>query len=112
MYRLLFNLSAFLLLIVSVVSCKDAKHLKVDFVVVTPVFLDSLNIRALEPMDENRVWFAANEGKIGLIDGDTPTLAVIKYEDRLLHFRSIARTSEAVFVLSVASPAVLYKIGF
>lgn len=93
-------------------SCKDEKHLKVDFVVVTPVFLDSLNIRALEPMDENRVWFAANEGKIGLIDGDTPKLAVIKYEDRLLHFRSIARTSEAVFVLSVASPAVLYKIGF
>ena len=60
----------------------------------------------------NRVWFAADKGKVGLIDGDTPKLAIIKYGDSLLHFRSIATTKEAVFVLSIANPAVLYKIGF
>lgn len=93
-------------------SCQKTNRVQFNSVEITPVYIDSLNIRALEPLDENRVWFAANEGKVGFIDGDTPKLAVIKYEDRLLHFRSIARTSDAIFVLSVASPAVLYKIGF
>src|SRR5699024_6481034 len=106
------KLSAFLLFVFLMSSCQKTNRVQFNSVEITPVYLDSLNIRALELLDENRVWFAANEGKIGLIDGDTPKLAVIKYEDRLLHFRSIARTSEAVFVLSVASPAVLYKIGF
>lgn len=112
MFRNYFSFSVFLLFIFSIISCRNDKNLKFSSVEITPVYIDSLNIRSLEPLDENRVWFAANKGKVGLIDGDTPKLAVIKYEDRLLHFRSIARTSDAIFVLSVASPAVLYKIGF
>lgn len=112
MSKRLLQLSAFLLLIVIVISCQKKSHSEFLSVETIPVYIDSLNIRALEPIDENRVWFAANQGKVGLIDGNTPKLAVIKYEDRLLHFRSIARTADAVFVLSIASPAVLYKIGF
>ena len=49
---------------------------------------------------------------VGLIDGNIPKLATIKYEDSLLHFRALAITNENVFVLSIANPAVLYKIGF
>ena len=75
------------------------------------VFTDSLSIRAIAPVDSDRVWFAANSGKVGLIDKTVPKLATIKYEDSLLHFRSIAVTKEAVFVLSIANPGVLYKIG-
>jgi photosystem II stability/assembly factor-like uncharacterized protein len=93
-------------------SCEKKAEINFTSVEITPVFIDSLSIRAIQPLDENRVWFAADKGKVGLIDGDTPKLAVIKYEDTLLHFRSIATTSEAVFVLSIANPAVLYKIGF
>lgn len=74
------------------------------------VFTDSLSIRAIAPIDEDRVWFAANSGKVGLIDKTVPKLATIKYEDSLLHFRSIAVTKKAVFVLSIANPGVLYKI--
>jgi photosystem II stability/assembly factor-like uncharacterized protein len=74
------------------------------------VFTDSLSIRAIAPIDEDRVWFAANSGKVGLIDRTVPKLATIKYEDSLLHFRSIAVTKDAVFVLSIANPGVLYKI--
>jgi hypothetical protein len=74
------------------------------------VFTDSLSIRAIAPIDGDRVWFAANSGKVGLIDKTVPKLATIKYEDSLLHFRSIAVTKEAVFVLSIANPGVLYKI--
>ena len=93
-------------------SCEEKAEVQFKSVKITPIFVDSLSIRAIQPLDENRVWFAADKGKVGLIDGDTPKLAVIKYEDSLLHFRSIAATKEAVFVLSIANPAVLYKIGF
>lgn len=93
-------------------SCNNKPEVEFNSVKITPVFIDSLSIRAIQPIDENRVWFASNKGKVGLIDGDTPKLAVIKYGDSLLHFRSIASTNDAVFVLSIANPAVLYKIGF
>lgn len=93
-------------------SCEKNNISEFASVEITPVFLDSLSIRAIQPLDENRVWFAADKGKVGLIDGDTPKLAIIKYGDSLLHFRSIAATSEAIFVLSISDPAVLYKIGF
>lgn len=107
MRSILFLFSLFIIF-----SCNNKTEVEFNSVQITPVFLDSLSIRAIQPFDENRVWFAANKGKVGLIDGDTPKLAVIKYGDSLLHFRSIATTNEAVFVLSIANPAVLYKIGF
>src|SRR5690606_34152633 len=96
----------------SLISCEEKTEIEFSSVEITPVFIDSLSIRAMQPLDENRVWFAADKGKVGLIDGDTPKLAIIKYGDSLLHFRSIATTKEAVFVLSISNPAVLYKIGF
>src|SRR5690606_17596056 len=70
-------------------SCEKKSEFEFNSVEITPVFIDSLSIRAIEPLDENRVWFAADRGKVGLIDGDTPKLAIIKYGDSLLHFRSI-----------------------
>lgn len=102
----------FFLGLFSILSCTNKSEVEFNSVKITPVFIDSLSIRAIQPLDENRVWFAADKGKVGLIDGDTPKLAVIKYGDSLLHFRSIATTADAVFVLSIANPAVLYKIGF
>ncbi|WP_347374531.1 oxidoreductase [Aequorivita sp. Q41] len=101
-----------LLTVFTFISCQQKSNIEFSSVKITAVFIDSLSIRAIQPLDENRVWFAADKGKVGLIAGDTPKLAVIKYGDSLLHFRSIATTKEAVFVLSIANPAVLYKIGF
>lgn len=76
------------------------------------LYSDSVSIRAIVPVDENKVWFAGNMGKVGLIDGTTPKIAVIRYEDSLMHFRAVAKTKTSFFVLSIANPAVLYKIGF
>ncbi|MEX2349363.1 MAG: oxidoreductase [Flavobacteriaceae bacterium] len=104
-----------LLLLFLFTFCTDDKKGGSDFVTevkIERVFTDSVSIRALQPVDENRVWFAGNLGKVGLIDNGVPKIATISYEDSLLHFRSIATTKQAVFVLSIANPAVLYKIGF
>lgn len=101
-----------LVIFCGIVSCNTKSEVEFNSVKITAVFQDSLSIRAIKPIDENRVWFAANEGTVGFIDGNTPKLASIKYGDSLLHFRSIAVLKDAVFVLSIANPAVLYKIGF
>jgi len=93
------------------VSCGNNSAADFKTVVIERVFTDSLSIRAISPVDETSVWFAANKGLVGLIDGATPRLATIKYQDSLLHFRAIASTKEAVFVLCIANPGVLYKIG-
>ncbi|HLV91821.1 MAG TPA: hypothetical protein VKX34_01765 [Aequorivita sp.] len=100
--------SAFLLLI----SCAQETEFKINSVSITPIYTDDFSVRAIQPLDENRVFFASNNGKVGLVGGEIPKLAEIKYTDSLLQFRSIAKTNEAVFVLNIASPAVLYKIGF
>lgn len=109
------RISGILLLLFLFTFCTDDKRGKNDFVTeikIERVYTDSVSIRALEPVDENRVWFAGTLGKMGLIDAGTPKVATIAYEDSLLHFRAIARTGKAIFVLSIANPAVLYKIGF
>ncbi len=67
-------------------SCEKKIEIEFNSVKITPVFIDSLSIRAIQPLDENRVWFAADKGKVGLIDGDTPKLAIIKYGDSLASF--------------------------
>lgn len=102
----------FLALLVLLASCSGNGREPFYQVVIEDIFEDSLSIRAIAPIDEDRVWFASNMGMVGLIDHKVPKLATIKYEDSLLHFRAIARTSEAVFVLSIANPGVLYKIDF
>ncbi len=101
-----------ILITFSLTSCDLNSSKEFTSVEIIPVFQDSLSIRAIAPLDDQRVWFAANAGRVGLIDSLTPKLATIKYEDTLLAFRSIAAIRNSVFVLSVANPAVLYKIGF
>lgn len=100
------------LLILIIISCETNPAKEFTTVSIERVYTDSLSIRAITPMDESSVWFAANYGKVGLIDGKTPKLATIKYEDTLLNFRAIASTKDAVFVLSIEDPGVLYKIGY
>ncbi|MEL6810739.1 MAG: oxidoreductase [Bacteroidota bacterium] len=103
---------SFIICLVVLTSCTSDSHREFTAVTVEDVFIDSLSIRAIAPLDEHRVWFAANRGQVGFIDSLTPKLATIRYEDSLLHFRSIAATKNAVFVLSIANPGVLYKIDF
>ncbi len=69
------------------------------------------SVRALWVQDEQHIYFAGSGGVFGLSNdgGQTWRIDSIKIEDTFPHFRSIAVTSEAIFVLSVASPAFLLK---
>lgn len=103
--------STFLLLII-LAACTTTGKKEFKSVTIEPIFEDSLSIRAIAPVNNNKVWFAANNGIVGIIDKTTPKLATIKYEDSLLNFRAIAARKNAAFVLSISNPAVLYKIGY
>ena len=69
------------------------------------------SVRAIEVLDQDRVWFAGNRGIFGRTadGGKTWHIDSVIHHDRELEFRSIAVTPEAIMLLSVASPAYLYR---
>jgi len=92
-------------------SCTNENSKNFNSVKIERVFTDSLSIRAIKPVSISKVWFAANNGRVGLIDDGIPKLATIKYEDSLVNFRAISATKKAIFVLSIDNPGLLYRIG-
>ncbi len=75
--------------------------------------IDNTSIRAIESIDENTVYFAGSNGKIGNTKdgGKTWDIETVNYQDSIQpHFRSLTKTKECVFALSIANPALLYKI--
>lgn len=73
---------------------------------------DSLSIRAIEVIGNN-LAFAANKGTFGLYNSQTGEMktGVLRDGDYIPEFRAVASTSNDVFVISVGSPALLYKTG-
>lgn len=76
------------------------------------LFHDKISIRALV-IDDNKVWYAGNNSRFGFYNLDTNT----KFENTIvkdnlkIEFRSAAATSKNVFILSVANPALLYRVS-
>lgn len=93
-------------------ACGEEKQMAFTSVKATAIHHDSISIRAIV-LDSNELWFAGSNGKYGAIE----LLTTKKFRGRInkdsLHpeFRSIAKTKDAVFLLSVANPGLLYKIS-
>lgn len=73
---------------------------------------DSLSIRAIEIIGNN-LAFAANKGTFGMYNfGDnTWRTNTQKYDSLVPEYRAVAATDDDFFMLSVGSPALLYKTG-
>ena len=69
------------------------------------------SIRALEVIDDKTVWFAGSGGVYGYTQngGEDWIVDSILHEGERPHFRAIANTDDAIFLLSIASPALLFK---
>ena len=76
------------------------------------VFEIDCSIRALEVENDSTCWFAGSKNKFGYTNdfGKTWKENVIKYDTFNLEFRSISVTTNSVFIFSVGSPALLFKI--
>ncbi len=109
------NPSFFLLLILIVYSCENTSESPIHFPkqdsISLKVFPKNCSIRALEVLDANSVWYAGSNGQFGYTEngGETWQIDSIKIDSLKLEFRSIAITNQAVFLLSIASPALLLK---
>ncbi|WP_372756615.1 WD40/YVTN/BNR-like repeat-containing protein [Mariniflexile sp.] len=90
-------------------SPRDFKEVEVE-----TIFQDSLlSIRAIELLNDGSLAFAGNNGVFGLYNPikDNWVTSVQELDSLKLHFRAVAHTATDFFMLSIESPAVLYKTG-
>ncbi|WP_348822992.1 WD40/YVTN/BNR-like repeat-containing protein [Flavobacterium aestuarii] len=75
------------------------------------LFEDKISIRAIV-VDKDKVWYAGDKNRFGFYDLKlNKRFENIIVEDTLkIEFRSIAKTNTFIYVLSVANPALLYRI--
>ncbi|WP_395046042.1 WD40/YVTN/BNR-like repeat-containing protein [Flavobacterium sp.] len=107
----------FILLIVSTLhSCNTSENFisnpRFSKIMVDTIFSEKISCRALA-IDNNKVWYAANNGNYGFISLDSSTnySGNIAKENYKIEFRSIAQTAKHIFILSVGNPALLYRIS-
>lgn len=94
-------------------SCDDDKKShQFSSVTIETIYQDSISIRAIEVMNGS-LAFAANNGVFGSVDLITDKVRTnVKRHDTISpSFRAIAHTATDFFMLSIASPALLYKTG-
>ena len=83
---------------------------------VQTLFMDStMSIRALELYGNNNFTFATSNGWVGgssinEIEEHVDSTIKLEYDSIVPNFRSLANVKETTFALSIASPALLYKI--
>lgn len=108
------------LLLLGLSSCKpkeSIKHRYFSSVEIETLLKDSLvNVRALEIDGKGFGSFALSNGKIGGISKNTiehsASISIqLKHDTILPNFRALAVTNKAGFLLSIASPTLLYKIS-
>ena len=103
---------AFLIIVLMVSCSKNVKPINFTSVAVSDIYTDSLSIRAIEIMG-NSLAFAANKGTFGTVDLSIGKVRanIQKYHTVIPEFRAVAHTSSDFFMLSVGTPALLYKTG-
>ena len=100
-----------------VFGCKNTPEPKeltaIQTVEIERIYEDSVSVRALEILDDGSVAFAGSNGKYGLYNPATKVwnTAVMKRDNITPNFRAVAHTAEDFFMLSIESPALLYKTG-
>jgi len=97
------------------ISCKKANLQKsIYFTEVTTetILQDDFSVRAIV-IDNNKIWYAADKGKYGYYDLSTKESyqKVIKNDTIFPEFRSISQNGKSIFLLSVGSPGLLYKVA-
>lgn len=105
------------LLSLLILSCKNTSETKklnaIQSVEIETIYEDSVSIRALEILDDGSVAFAGSNGKYGLYNPSSKVwnTAVMRQDSLTPNFRAVAHTAEDFFMLSIESPALLYKTG-
>ncbi|MBO0322394.1 oxidoreductase [Muricauda sp. CAU 1633] len=95
-------------------SCaQEPKYQPYQSVSITPVYEDSVSIRAITFLDGRTLAFAGSGGKYGTVDLVSQKVrSNVQHHDSITPaFRAVGNTSNDFFMLSIDSPALLYKTG-
>ncbi len=106
--------SPLVLFILILISCaKEQKYQPFQSVSITLVYEDSVSIRAIEFLDGRTLAFAGSGGIYGTVDVSTHKVraSIQQYDSITPAFRAVGKTSNDFFMLSIGSPALLYKTG-
>ena len=81
-------------------------------VAIDTLMKDKISIRAIA-IDGDHVWYAADKGRFGKIDTGKRTREKrqVVMDTLKIEFRSMAQTTDNVFIVNVGNPALLYKIS-
>lgn len=78
----------------------------------TTIPMQGKSIRALEVLNDSTLFFAANDGQTGFStdSGKTWQFNEVSFEGKAPSFRATAFHADAIFMLSIENPALLYRI--
>ncbi len=117
-----------IIILVCLMSCKEEKHLErrdISKVEIETLIQDSLlNVRALDINNYKEGIFATSDARMGIIfeeadwrkkNGEKVHAIVtdsvyLKYDSIVPNFRALSNSGKDVYLLSIGSPALLYKI--
>lgn len=101
------------------IGCDKQKAFKT--VSVETVVNDTLlNVRAIDILDQQYVYYATSSGRIGAIMAkesgnlqyaNYDELIQLRYDSIIPNFRAVSVTLKSGFALSISTPALLFKIG-
>ncbi|MBR9854457.1 MAG: oxidoreductase [Algicola sp.] len=102
-----------LMVLVSFSCSNETKKQAFASVEITPVLEDSVSIRAITYLGGRTLAFAGSEGIYGTVDVNSLQVRsnIQRYDSVIPSFRAVGGTSEDFFMLSIESPALLYKTG-
>ena len=104
-----------LFVVIICISCKSGSSVSAEAfksVFVDTILNDKIRIRALL-VDNDKIWYAADKGRIGYYDFKTLThlQKIIPSSDDKLEFRSIAQNQKYIFIANILSPAYIFKVS-
>lgn len=105
----------FYFLSILIISCsKTYQPRSINNVSIQQINIDSTSIRAIHAVSTNELYYAGSNGVIGhTIDGgkNWKKTPIIFRDSIIPHFRGIASNGKNIFILSIGSPALLYKMN-
>jgi photosystem II stability/assembly factor-like uncharacterized protein len=109
---LLKKISILLVLLVFLISCNNKYNAKKSTnIIITKFSIKNSSIRAIKVLNDTTLAFAGSNGFFGIMNASGGFIYSnqIKYDSIHPEFRSIATTKEAIFILSVGNPGLLYQ---
>ncbi len=96
------------------ISCKVSYTPRnIESISIQEFVIDSTSIRAIQVIDSDNLYFAGSKGTTGYTTdgGKNWSIHRISYQDSIIpSFRSIAKSKNDIYTLSIENPALLYRI--